>query len=280
MIFKLLNEELENKKLDKFYNQFYATKLDEDTFLKLVKLDASSHQGNNPSNDIVNVGQLASAFILPDYLVNKNYTDSNLDRIKEATNRFINHRNDFDIKNPKEFLTTEEFVEYVLNGVKPVRSQSISIDKKSKSNKKEMTADEKLAQLRDAQMPNIKDLNIFKTIANLDIDSNIESGQLGEVARALLLPFYNKSLSNNAEMVEENQEFLNQKKRTKIAIINYYEKKDKKLNTFKSISDFLDEYAPIGTNIDNVNIVKVLRNFLTEGVDFEILGSTDQHVII
>ena len=31
----------------------------------------------------------------------------------------------------------------------------------------EMTADEKLAQLRDAQMPNIKDLNIFKTIANL-----------------------------------------------------------------------------------------------------------------
>ena len=73
MIFKLLNEELENKKLDKFYNQFYATKLDEDTFLKLVKLDVSSYQGNNPNNDIVNVGQLASAFILPDYLVNKNY---------------------------------------------------------------------------------------------------------------------------------------------------------------------------------------------------------------
>ena len=39
---------------------------------------------------------------------------------------------------------------------------------KEMSEYSEMTADEKLTQLRDAQMPNIKDLDIFKTIANVN----------------------------------------------------------------------------------------------------------------
>lgn len=278
MIIQLLNEELENKKLDKFYQQWYATKLSEDEFTRIVSLDASTFQGNNFSNPIMGVGNLASQLILPDYVgTGKAYIDSNADKIKQATQEFCSNRGKFEIKNPKAFTSTEQFVNYVLNGVKPEGAEV-----KQPEKKKELTADEKLEQLRQQQAPNIPDLKTLKEICLLDIDNNIESGQPGSVARALLIPYYNRSLSKKFQYpegmsVEQDQNFLNQKKRTKIAIINYYDKKTD-LTQFKTIDDFLDTYASQG--IVKSELIKVLETFLTEGRDYEIIGRTNQHDII
>lgn len=275
MIINYLTEEINIPKLNKEYNNNYSD-LTEDEFMTMVKMDPSSYprmgQDFNLNVDPVMVGNLASGgrggLLIRCYRKGEKDFLNNFQVVQDACLKYLKNRGSFSIKDAGQFPSVKEFVDYVnSNGEIGITGTS-----EQPTSKKELTPEEKLDGLRQKQYPKIKTVDELIEVADLDVDSDTDHGQIGQIARNLLLPHYNAG----------ERDFLKKKVSLKKAIQRFYNASDfqvkanplskyneKEGNGFKyTIIDFLVDWAI--PEIPKSNIVKNLQQFAKEDSEYEL----------
>ena len=277
-------EELENKKLDKEYNKSYSD-LSEEDFLTLVKMDPNSYPkvGGKPdlNAEPIGVGNLASGgnagLLIRCFRNGEKDFLNEFKRVQDACLKYTQNRGKYTYKNAGVFPTVKDFLAYVESD-----GQVVNFEAGEVQQKKETTPREKLEVLRQKQFPNIPDVDQLIMVADLDEESDTEHGQVGQIAKTLLLPHYNAG----------ERDFLNKKLSLRSAIRTYYNASDQKVkenpiasynekdgNAYtKTIMDFIKDWAP--NLISRSNLKDLLQKYAVEGRDYNWWGSTAHYDII
>lgn len=289
MIWELFVEDITNDKIKKEYERNYASLLSEDDFMTLVKLDPSSYPGNDMTKEPVTVGQLVSigkqakqgkytGLFTRCWVQNNEKNFINDPRLKDACIRYLTNRSSFDIRDVSSFPSVDSFIKYVLDGVKPEGLLDKTI-------KKKLTPEEKLDNLRISQFPNIDSLEKFIRVAALDPMSDVEHGQVGNLAKNLFLPLINKGYIK----------FLSKINSLKLAIKNYYSQQSNNSDLYNNnpIEQYLkmcdDANQDLSINFirDFIPITKTnskffdnLNKLFVEGSDYILLGQTKNYDVI
>lgn len=252
MILNFLKEDLDNPTLQREYTKNYSFVPEED-FLTIVKMDPNSYPKNGKEFDLtkepIKVGNIASGsgLLLRCYKNGERDFLKDFKRVQDACLKFTNNRSQFEIKNAGQFQSVSDFVNYVEND----GNVEINVSDATQGKKKQ-TVEDKLELLRQKQFPKIQTLAELMAIADLDEESDIEHGQIGNVARNLLLPHY----------AAGERDFLNKKVSLKKAIAKYYNSdaetiKSKPLKSYETVKDFIMDFIVV-TDEKN-NLLKLLR---------------------
>lgn len=283
MILNFLMEDLENKKLDKEYKNNYSD-LTEDEFLTLVKMDPNSYPrvggGFDLNAEPITVGNLASGgkggLLIRCFREGEKDILNKFKEVQDACLKFTQNRGRYEIKNAGQFPSVASFIKYVNSDGKEVDFEVNQVQQK-----KETTPEEKLEVLRQKQFPNIPNVKELIMVADLDEESDVEHGQVGQIAKTLLLPHYNAG----------ERDFLDKKISLRFAIRTYYNSSSEKIkehpiasynvkegNTFtKTILDFIQDWC--GSVIKNSNLKELLDKYADPST-YEWWASTAQYDVI
>ena len=277
-------EELENKKLDKEYNKSYSD-LSEEDFLTLVKMDPNSYPrvGGNPdlTAEPITVGNLASGgnsgLLIRCFRNGEKDFLNEFKRVQDACLKYTQNRGRYTYKNAGVFPSVKDFLIYVESD-----GQVANFEAGEVQQKKENSPREKLEILRQKQFPNIPDVDQLIMVADLDEESDTEHGQVGQIAKTLLLPHYNAG----------EKQFLDKKLSLRSAIQAYYNASDQKVkenpissynektgNGYeKTVMNFIQDWSP--RLISRSNLKDLLEKYAVEGKDYNWWGSTAHYDII
>ena len=289
MIWQLFMEDIDNDKIRKEYERNYSSLLSEDDFMTLVKLDPSSYPGNDMNKEPITVGQLVAigkqakqgkytGLFTRCWVQNNEKDFINNPRLKDACIKYLTNRASFDIRDVSSFPSVDSFIKYVLDGITPEGLLDKTV-------KKKLTPEEKLDNLRTSQFPNIDSLEKFITVADLDPMSDVEHGQVGNLAKNLFLPLVNKGYIK----------FLSKINSLRQAIKNYYSYqsagtefyKNHPIESYIKLCDeertdksieFIRDY--MGVSVKESNFINMLKKLFVENVDYIILGQTKNYDVI
>jgi len=284
MILQLLSESIDNKKLEKEYLNNYSD-LTEDEFLTMVEMDPSSYpktaDGFDTNADPVAVGNLASGgkggLLIRCFRNGEKDFLNNFKEVQDACAKYLKNRGKYSIRNAGQFPSVKTFIDYV----KSDGNMEIDLGDNVQQ-KKAQTPEEKLEVLRQKQFPKIENVQKLIEIANLDPESDVEHGQIGNLARGLLLPHYNNG----------DTKFLNKKNSIKKAILAFSNASDAELaekplskylekegNDYKyKIVDFiLDWYSAA---VGNTNFSQLLSHYADEGKEYEWVCETANYQVV
>lgn len=265
MIIDFLNEDINIPAIDKEYKKNYSD-IPEDIFMSIVKMDPNSYPKNGSEFDLtkepIKVGNLASGSGLLLRCYKNGETDfiNDFKRVQDACLKFTKNRGSFEYKNAAVFPSVKSFVEYVESDGKA--DIGIGQTQAEPQKKKAQTPEEKLEILRQKQFPKIETLAELIAVADLDEESDVEHGQIGNIARNLLLPHY----------AAGERDFLNKKVSLKKAISRYYNLdkatlKDKPLNGYETVVDFIKDNR--FDNGDMSNFMMLLHYLSNQGDPYQ-----------
>jgi hypothetical protein len=154
----------------------------------------------NTNAEIIGIGRVASGLLLPKY-ADENFLEFESD-VFEATKLYANNYNQLagQYKNLNTFKSVKDFVNFNLNNSE---IEVNTIDKKVKK-----TPDEKLQALIDQQFPSLS-LQDLKEIADLDSETEIETGKIGAFSKTVLLPVYLRATEEEKHNIKKNKAILN-----------------------------------------------------------------------
>ena len=249
MILKLLNEDIDNKKLEKEYINNYSD-LSEDEFLTMVEMDPSSYPRLGQNNfdlsaDPIGVGNLASGgkggLLIRCF---RNGEKDFLDNFKEVQNaclKYLQNRSSYSIKNAGAFPSVKTFIEYVNSDGTLEINDINNVAKEKKAN----NPIDKLEQLRQKQFPSIPTVEELIMVADLDEESDTEHGQVGNIAKTLLLPHY----------AAGERDFIKKKISVKKAIQKFYNSSDSEIER-NPISKYNEK--------ENNNYIRTVMDFIED----------------
>ena len=281
MILSFLTEDIDNQKLNNEYTRNYSD-IPEEDFMLMVKMDPNSYPKGTENYDATEpdrVGNLAggNGVLIRCYRNGDKDFLKDFKTVQDACIKYTKNRGSYDIKNPSVFKTVNDFVKYV-NG------EATNVDQQQAApTKKQQTPEEKLEVLRQKQFPQIETVQELIDVAKLDEDTEIETGQIGNIARNLLLPHY----------AAGERDFLIKPVSLKTAIANYnnaagdqqkekpiskYNEKDGKEYKF-TIIDFIKDWSSSSKSA-NSNVMNLLKHYAVEGRDYEIVCQTTGYDVI
>lgn len=285
MILKLLNEDIDNKKLEKEYINNYSD-LSEDEFLTMVEMDPSSYPRLGQNNfdlsaDPIGVGNLASGgkggLLIRCFRNGEKDFLNNFKEVQDACLKYLQNRSSYSIKNAGAFPSVKKFIEYINSDGALELNDINNVAKEKKAN----NPIDKLEQLRQKQFPSIPTVEELIMVADLDEESDTEHGQVGNVAKTLLLPHY----------AAGERDFVKKKLSIKKAIQKFYNSSDSEIaknpiskynekennNYIRTVMDFIEDW---GINIFKESNLKHLLTTFADPECYRIWASTKNYDII
>lgn len=280
MILKFLKEDIQNQKLNNEYTRAYSD-IPEEDFMLMVKMDPNSYPKG--TTDYANtepdrVGNLAggNGILIRCYRKGEKDFLKNFKEVQDACDKYSKNRGRYSIKNAAQFPSVKDFVDYVK------ADGNIELTGVENTAKKENTPTDKLEQLRQKQFPKIENVEKLIEIANLDPDSDTEHGQVGNLAKTLLLPHYNNG----------DTKFLNKKNSLAKAIIAYSNASDEELKSkpiasynernengyVKKVADFILDWYPAA--FGGKSNYAALLNHYADTTEYEWVCDTPNYQVI
>ncbi len=263
MIINFLKEEIDNQQLNKEYNKNYSD-IPENDFMAMVKMDPNSYPKNGNQFDTtaepIKVGNIAggNGLLIRCYRLGEKDFLQNPQKVTDCINKYILNRSKYNIKNAAQFKSVADFINYVES------DGQIDLGGNVEQVKKQQTPREKLEVLRQKQYPQIETVDELIEVADLDEDSDTEVGQIGNLAKTLLLPHY----------AAGERDFMTKKVSVKKALRKYYnadkkQQKEKPISKYSekengvfkyTVVDFIKEWLKSENKLNN-NLFQLLEKY-------------------
>lgn len=243
---------LEAKSIEAEYNSNWSV-IPKDVFDEIILLDPQTNVEKQT------IGPNAKQLLLPKYIAGETTFLDNREAVKDAIDKFIKNRSEYEIKNIALYPSVESFVKHI----EDPENNPIIAD--------EVEEESKIDKIYNQYYKDI-DKEDFLYIISLDPETNIEKGNIGKYAKNFLLRLYKTGVSEVAD-----KDF----KDKIIASINYIEKNkntlDKKWSSLNTLTDF-NEFIELPNFIEDSELLKYLKNSKYWD-DIEYIGSTQKHDI-
>lgn len=280
MILNLLKEDINDIKEDKLRKEYERNYSDVpvDDFIKMVKMDPSSYPRNgaeaNLNAEPNRVGNLASGgnggLLIRCYRKGERDFLNKPEEVLAACDYFLKNRANLEIKNPGMYNSVEDFI-------KATKGETVAVNTDAQIKKVKETSEEKLEKFRAKAFPDVK-AEDFLEIIKLDPETNLQAGELGNIARNFLLPAYQKG----------DTQVLKKKISLKRALIDYYATGDNNIKfedllaSETPIKDFLANFHLVNSKIDETpesNLIQLLKAFAPED-GYTIVASNENYDVV